>query len=189
MHGEAGALASMVPADACDGTGPSWQFVFGVLNFPMLFHCFASLNMRLTDMFDAFCVAYPSLFLFIALTMHSTFPGPVTDAIGIFVAANIASGFERWKGTPVCVSIIPMIIILAPGWPSVRSVLDSMQSTAQINVKVHSFWTDMAMQGAAYAVGLSLALGIWRAWNHRSIPALAKAESNPSTPSSCSSSN
>merc|ERR1712048_1437024 len=50
VHGKTGAIASMVPAESCGGGGPPWQFVFGVLNFPMLFHCFASLNMRLRDM-------------------------------------------------------------------------------------------------------------------------------------------
>jgi len=189
-QGKQGALASMVPADACDGTGPPWQFVFGVLNFPMLFHCFASLNMRLADMIDAFCVAYPSLLIFMALVQHGTFPGYVTDAAGIFIAANIASGFERWKGTPVCISVVPMVIILAPGWPSVRSVLNSMQKTEHIDVKPTSFWTDLALQGAAYAVGLSLALGMWRAWNHKNTHAQGKEDaevessssSNPSSP-------
>jgi len=165
-----GAAASCVPAHPCAGTGalyPSWQFIFGVLNFPMLLHCFVSLNMRLRDGIGAFCVAYPSLLTFMALVQAGTFPGFVTDAIGIFLATNLASALERWNGTPVCVCVIPMVIILAPGWPSVRSVLTSMQKGTGVHVDPTSFWTDLALQGAAYAVGLSLALGMWRAWNHR----------------------
>jgi len=166
--GKLGAIASMVPAEPCEGSmGPPWQFVFGVLNFPMLFHCFFSLNMRLADMPSAFFVAYPSLFAFMALNSLGTFPGYVTDAIGIFIAGNLASAIELFQGTPVCVSVVPMIIILAPGWPSVRSVLESMQKSAIPGVVVTNFWTDLAMSGTSYAVGLSLALGIWRAWNHR----------------------
>mmetsp|Transcript_54127 Transcript_54127/g.155466 ORF Transcript_54127/g.155466 Transcript_54127/m.155466 type:complete len:540 (-) Transcript_54127:139-1758(-) len=164
--GKRGAIASMVPADACSFTGPSWQFVFGVLNFPMLFHCFLSLNMRLADLINGFCVAYPSLFAFMALVQMGTFPDYVTDAIGMFIAANLGSALERWNGTPICISIVPMVIILAPGWPSVRSVLGSMQKSVIPDEKVTDFWTDLALQGAAYAVGLSLALGMWRAWNH-----------------------
>lgn len=169
--GEQGVKASLVPAEPCDGSmGPPWEFVFGVLNFPMLFHCFASLNMRLADMSGAFFVAYPSLFAYMALVQKSTLPGFVTDAIGIFIAGNLGSMIERWCGTPVCVSVVPMIIILAPGWPSVRSVLLGMQQNENVaGVDPHSFWTDLALQGVSYAVGLSLALGMWRAWNHRRI--------------------
>lgn len=168
--GKLGAIASMVPAQACTGPmGPPWYFVFGVLNFPMLFHCFFSLNMRIADMPTAFIVAYPSLFAFMALNVYGTFPGYVTDAIGMFIAANIGSAIELFQGTPLCVGIVPMVIILAPGWPSVSSVLLSMEKQAIPGVKASNFWTDLALSGASYAVGLSLALGLWRAWNHRAL--------------------
>jgi len=168
--GKHGVVASLVPAEPCDDVmGPSWQFVFGVLNFPMLFHCFASLNMRLADMPGAFAVAYPSLFAFMFIATSGTMPGFVADAAGMFIGANLGSALERWKGTPICVCVVPMVIILAPGWPSVCSVLASMQKNNDVAmVKPTSFWTDLALQGASYAVGLSLALGMWRAWNHRS---------------------
>jgi len=187
-HGKTGAIASMVPAEPCEGAmGPPWWFVFGVLNFPMLFHCFLSLNMRLADMLPAFCVAYPSLFAFMALNVLGTFPDYVTDAIGIFLAANLGSVFEHCYGTPICVSVVPMVIILAPGWPSVRSVLESMQKSKIPSVHVTDFWTDLALQGAAYAVGLSLALGMWRAWNHRSHRSTSSAGKSLNTESSADS--
>mmetsp|Transcript_55715 Transcript_55715/g.141301 ORF Transcript_55715/g.141301 Transcript_55715/m.141301 type:complete len:293 (+) Transcript_55715:80-958(+) len=165
--GKRGAIASMVPTDVCSFTGPSLQFVFGVgVLLPKLFHCFVSLNMRLADVMNGFCVAYPSMFAFMALTQMNTFPIHVTNAIGMFIAANLGSALERWNGTPICISIVPMVIILAPGGPSVRSVLGSIQKSVIPDEKVTDFWTDLALQGAAYAVGLSLALGMWRAWNH-----------------------
>lgn len=176
--GRSGAIASMVPAEVCFFTGPSWEFIFGVLNFPMIFHCFLSLNMRLADMLGGFLVVYPSLFAFMALTQAGTFPSYVTDAMGMFIAANLGSAVERWNGLPVCISIVPMVIILAPGFPSVQSVLASMQKALIKDEQVTDFWTALALQGAAYAVGLSLALGMWRAWNHRHTGSSQKSGAN-----------
>jgi uncharacterized membrane protein YjjP (DUF1212 family)/uncharacterized membrane protein YjjB (DUF3815 family) len=169
VHGREGAIASLVPVGSCSSgfAGPPWYVVFGVLNFPMLFHCFVSLNMRLADIPYAFGVVYPSLFAFIAVSLAGPIPVFVIDAFGIFLAANLASALERWKGTPVCVTIVPMVIILAPGWPSVKSLLASMQVAQDVNQAVTPFWTNLVLQGVAYAIGLSLAQVLWRLWTHR----------------------
>lgn len=169
-HGTAGAIASLVPAQVCTPEvmdAPPWAFVFGVLNFPMLFHCFLSLNMRVRDMWGSFIVVYPSLFLYITLVYTAPIPQLVNDAIGIFVGSNLACALEIFNGIPVVVSIVPMVIILAPGWPSVTSILASIQLNFFANESIQPFWTQLAFQGVAYAVGMSIALEIWKPLKHK----------------------
>eukprot|EP00441_Pelagodinium_beii_P035700 CAMPEP_0197652706 /NCGR_PEP_ID=MMETSP1338-20131121/34616_1 /TAXON_ID=43686 ORGANISM="Pelagodinium beii, Strain RCC1491" /NCGR_SAMPLE_ID=MMETSP1338 /ASSEMBLY_ACC=CAM_ASM_000754 /LENGTH=514 /DNA_ID=CAMNT_0043227643 /DNA_START=47 /DNA_END=1588 /DNA_ORIENTATION=- len=168
VGGKSGVKASLVPSEVCPEMATPWYMIFLVYNFPMLFHCFVSLNMRLRDMPHAFLVVYPSLIAFIAISKFAQFPSFVADAVGLFIATNLASLVEYLTGTPVNLSLVPMIIILAPGAPAVSSVLQSMQVDAHVaSVSVTGFWTNLALQGASYAFGLCLALEIWRPILHR----------------------
>jgi len=181
VDGADGVKASLVPADVCDGSngGPAfaipWEIIFTVYNFPMLFHCFASLNIRVMDIWKAFIVVYPSLIAFIAISTHGKLPSFVVDMLGLFIAGNLASLMEYTTGTPVNLSVVPMIIILAPGAPSVMSILGSMQSGYVEGLHVASFWNNLALQGASYAIGLCLALEIWRPLVHRKNQVRARA--------------
>lgn len=175
VGGAHGVKASLVPSEVCAGTGIRWEIIFTVINFPMLFHCFASLNMRIADIWKAFVVVYPSLIAFMALVMQGPFPSFVNDILGLFIATNLACFMEYKTGTPVNVSVIPMIIILAPGAPSVMSILGSMQKGYVANNSMQSFWNNLALQGVSYAIGLCLALELWRPLVHRKNQVRARA--------------
>jgi len=160
---KAGVTSSLVPSDVCPGFATPVYMIFAVYNIPMLFHCFASLNIRLRDMPYAFVVVYPSLLAFISLNVYAELPQFVVNALGLFIATHLASLVEYVKGIPVNLSLVPMVIILAPGAPSVESVLASMQVDSNvIGVKVTQFWTNLALQGVSYAFGMCLALEMWR---------------------------
>merc|ERR1711879_957026 len=92
-------------------------------------------------------------------------------------ATNLACFVEYKTGTPVNLSVIPMIIILAPGAPSVMSVLASMQQDSDVSgVAVTDFWSNLALQGVSYAFGLSLALEMWRPKLHSKNQVRARAD-------------
>jgi uncharacterized membrane protein YjjB (DUF3815 family) len=166
-NGQYGVKASLVPADVCPGTAIPWYYIFALCNFPMLFHCFLSLNIRIRDMPKGFFVVYPSLLLYMAMIEYTELPIFVTDAIGLFIATNLACFIEYKTGTPVNLSVIPMIIILAPGAPSVMSILSSMQQDLEVSgAAVTGFWSNLALQGVSYAFGLCLALELWRPFVH-----------------------
>jgi len=163
-NGKTGVVASLVPSHGCgDPFATPVYMIFGVYNFPMLFHCFASLNMRLRDMPYAFLVVYPSLLVYISLVVSGQVPKFVANAIATFLATNLASAVEWWNGTPANLSLVPIMIILAPGQPSVASVLASMQVDNGVSgVHVTEFWSNLALQGVSYAFGMCIALEIWR---------------------------
>lgn len=163
----AGAAASLPPsADNCVA-GMSWVSVFGGYNFPMLFFAFLGLNIRVRDMLGPFSVGYVSLFVFASL-IHAkdwnfvSFPMILINIFGMFIGGNLGSLHEYLTGAPSCISIIPVILMLAPGSGAVKSVLDTLQYDLGNGNVVASLWGNLVLDGVAYAVGLYLAAMIWR---------------------------
>jgi len=164
--GTAGAVSSLVPASMSCMFPYGWRLIFGVWNIPMLIFAFIGLNIPLRSMLLPGLIGYLSLFLYIALSMLPVpLPSLIVDCIGLFVAGNLASLGEFMTGTPSVLSIIPVLLMLAPGSHVVLSVLESVQQEQDVDgVNVESF-QGLMMQGVAYATGLVLALQMWKPLN------------------------
>ena len=159
------AAASLVPMENSCMFPYGWKIIFGLWNIPLLFFAFIGLNMPLCKMLAPAFIAYISLLLYIVLLeqpeVRGFFPARVIDSIALFVASNLAYFYEFCTSSPAILAILPILLILAPGSHVVLSILASMQRSAKIFVMVEPI-LDLLLQGVAYAVGLTLAMRLWR---------------------------
>ena len=158
------AAASLVPIDMSCMFPYSWEIVFFCWNIPLLFFAFIGLNMPLCKMAGPGLIAYLSLLLYI----EGFFPDRIIDSIALFAAANLAYFHEYCTSSPAILAILPVLLVLAPGSHVVLSILSSVQRSADLSVMVEPI-LDLILQGVAYAVGLTLAMRLWRPLLHRKL--------------------
>lgn len=97
---------SLVPSARCapfTGAGVQpWWLVFAVYNIIMLFPVLAGLNVHPRGFFGPYAVAYPSLLVFGALNFafEHSLPSYIVNAIGLFIATNLACLREFMTGNP-----------------------------------------------------------------------------------------
>merc|ERR1712194_531193 len=93
-------------------------------------------------------------------------PPLVQNAIGVFIAGNLGSAHEYVTGTPACLSVLPVILVYAPGSGAVKSMLVSVHaSVGDVDAKAlfdSNVWGELVLQGVSYAFGMYLAVVIWR---------------------------
>lgn len=166
------AAASLVPINMSCMFPYSWEMVFCCWNIPLLFFAFIGLNMPLCKMAGPGLIAYLSLLLYIVLLKQSQiegfFPNRIIDSIALFAAANFAYFHEYCTSSPAILAILPVLLVLAPGSHVVLSILSSVQRSANLSVMVEPI-LDLILQGVAYAVGLTLAMRLWRPLLHRKL--------------------
>lgn len=166
------AAASLVPVEMSCMFPYTWEVVFFYWNVPLLFVAFIGLNMPLCKMPAPGLIAYLSLLLYITLLEHpgikGFFPIRIIDGIALFVTANLAYFHEYCTSSPAILAILPVLLVLAPGSHVVLSILSSVQRSAKLSVMVEPI-LDLILQGVAYAVGLTLAMRLWRPLLHRKL--------------------
>ena len=172
------AAASLVPVDMSCSFPYSWEIVFLFFNIPLLLFAFVGLKMPLCKMPIPGFIAYISLFLYILLLRHPAikgfFPARVVDAIALFVSSNLAYIYEYFTQSPAILAILPVLLILAPGSHVVLSILSEVQRSARLQVLVEPV-LELLLQGVAYAVGMTLAMRLWRPLLQRRAKRLARA--------------
>ena len=98
-------------------------------------------------------------------------PQYVVNALAMFIAGDLGSLCEYVTTTPAVLSVLPVVLVLAPGSGAVKSVLQTMHVHINETDTSHGHavapWDDMVLEGVSYAVGLYVAAVIWRPVNHR----------------------
>lgn len=172
------AAASLVPVDMSCSFPYSWEVVFLFWNIPLLLFAFVGLKMPLCKMPIPGFIAYVSLFLYILLLrqpgLRGFLPARIVDAIALFTASNLAYIYEYFTKSPAILAILPVLLILAPRSHVVLSILSEVQRSARLQVLVQPV-LDLLLQGVAYAVGMTLAMRLWRPLLRRKAKRLARA--------------
>eukprot|EP00658_Telonema_sp_P-2_P042020 TRINITY_DN30114_c0_g1_i1.p1 TRINITY_DN30114_c0_g1~~TRINITY_DN30114_c0_g1_i1.p1 ORF type:complete len:414 (+),score=85.73 TRINITY_DN30114_c0_g1_i1:109-1350(+) len=119
-----GAAASFVPFSSCSTAhNISWQVAYAACNLVLVSNICLAFNMRLRKMILPVLVGYLSLYVFgyltFGLTGSETISGYVVNVITLLVAGTLAVTLELLHGSPSCISVIPVVLILAPGSSSV----------------------------------------------------------------------
>jgi uncharacterized membrane protein YjjP (DUF1212 family) len=175
---ESGSQASFVPANKCIPFEESWNIgpwwmVFAVWNLALLVPVLGGLQVRVRDMPNHYIIAYITLLLFGALNFQEDCNGLTTflvNIIGLFVATNLSCLKEFMTGVPAVSSIVPVLLVLAPGSVVVLQVLTLMQidgnvpiiaehGTTQGSANIASY---LWLLGVTYSLGMYLALAIWK---------------------------
>lgn len=176
--GKSGAIASLPPSVACPGDVPWWMGTF-VFNLPLLLFLSVLFNLRVRDLFGPMLCGYLSLLAYGVLQHSREFGGPelpglITNFLGVFIAGNLGSLHEYLTGTPACLSVLPVVLVYAPGSGAVKSMLVGLHASVgdvDMQALVHSnVWGDLVLQGVSYAFGMYLAVVIWRPlnrWRHK----------------------
>lgn len=161
-------FASLPPAVECNDLEYKhghWTLAYFVINVPMVFALVVGTNIRLRETVGPFFICYVSLLVYGFLTWANVFvfPAVVVNVICVFIAGNLASALEYAVGSPpAMVSVLPLILFLAPGGPCVKSILQGLWNTQEEGVSHADLWQGLVLEGLSYAVGLHLAISIWR---------------------------
>lgn len=170
-----GALASLVPQYMCkpftepQNVGP-WSLVFGVWYLAMVFVVLCALNVRPRDMPPQFAITYLSMLVYGALNFAGSGGGGLglnqflNDVIGLFVATNLSCLGEYVTGVPAIPSIIPVLLLLNPGYSVVLHVLAVMMETQGVQLKGNDpdIVTYLVLLGVSYSLGMYIALSYWK---------------------------
>ena len=173
----AGADASYVPTVKCVpftedwNVGPNhqWYVVFCGWNLVMLIPVLGGLQVRPRDMPSHYSIAYVSLIIFAVLNFQpgaNVLPDFVVNIIGLFVATNFACLKEYISGAPAVTSIVPVLLVLAPGSEVVIQLLSLMQLSNDVDTATPSgnskdIASYMWLLGVTYSLGMFIALAIW----------------------------
>lgn len=161
-------VAGMPPAVECNDLEYKrnhWKLAYFGLNVPMVFALVVGTNIRLRDTVGPFFICYVSLLAYGWMTWSGavSFPAVVTNVICCFIAGNLASALECAVGSPpAMVSVLPLILFLAPGGPCVKSILQGLRNTQDQGVSHADLWQGLVLEGLSYAVGLHLSVSMWR---------------------------
>ena len=163
-----GAQASFVPFSSCvTDSDISWRLAFGGYNIILIINICVTLNMRLRKMWGPVAVAYCSLFLFGYLTFglggHDTLASCIVNVVVLIVAGTLAVMLELFNGCPSCISVIPVVLILAPGSGAIKISLGDMQQLNGVADLSIGIWDDLVLESVSYAVGLYVVLELWKA--------------------------
>jgi len=166
-----GAEASYVPFETCgenqrwgDSNQMDWRFAFGAINAVLVLNMCIAFNMRVRKMFWHCLVAYSCLFLYGYLSLgmehENTLSNYVIVAIIMFTTGSLAAVLELCTGAPSCTSILPTVMILAPGSTAVRISLEDMQFSGKVAdvVLQQGIWDNLVLYCASFAVGLFVSL-------------------------------
>jgi len=137
-------------------------------NIPMILLATIGLNVRPRDLWQPMLVAYPTLLIFGALNFACTadscqLPSVVVSCIGLFIGTNIACFMEYLTAAPAAATLVPVLLILAPGSGAVLSVISRIHLEAgeMTATAASDFWSDLVLEGLAYGLGMFGALQIW----------------------------
>jgi len=174
---EGGIPASFVPTKECKpfaedwNVGP-WYVVFAGWNLVFLIPTLVGLQVHPRDFLSHATITYVSLLVFGALNFAGQqatgsigLSVSLVNIIGMFVAANFGCMYEYLTGMPAVTSIIPVLLTLAPGSPVVLNILALMQVEAGVpDAKLPSVdaVTYLWLLGVSYALGLYMALALWK---------------------------
>jgi len=169
-HHESGAIASLPPSIACPGDIP-WWIISGVFNVPLLFFLGVLLNLRLRHMIGPVVYGYLGLLVY-GFLLHTKeygmieLPPLVSNFIGCFIAGNLGSFHEFLSGTPAILTVLPVVLVYAPGAAAVKGMLAALHSASgdldPKGLEQANVWGDLLLQGVSYAFGMYLAGVIWR---------------------------
>ena len=174
IHPLSGAAASFVPFSSCGYTNAqatdnsvSWQFAWGVYNIILITNICIAFNMRIRKMLGPVLVGYCSLFLYGFLSFglggRDTIASYIVNVITLIVAGSLGVLLELFSGYPSCISIIPVVLILAPGSSSVRISLGDMQYSGGVVVNLSmGIWDDLVLMSISFALGLYIVLEVWK---------------------------
>jgi hypothetical protein len=191
----AGIQASFVPRDKCapfsqpQNVGPWWH-VFVLWNLALLIPVLGGIQVRPRDIPGSYIIAYLSLVMFGALNFARADEGGLglneflINIIGLFVATNLSCFRQLVTGDSAIPSIIPVLLILAPGVSAqsyvnlhfitlltrllkstvVLEVLKVMQKAGKVaDVTID---TDIVaylfLLGVSYCLGMYIALSYWK---------------------------
>jgi len=86
------------------------------------------------------------------------------NIIGLFVATNLACLKEFLTGTPAVSTIVPVLLVLAPGSVVVLKVLKVMQIDANVpgETSDSDIVTYLWLLGVTYSLGMYIALALWK---------------------------
>lgn len=85
------------------------------------------------------------------------------DTVGLFVATNLSCLREYVTGAPALPSIIPVLLVLAPGSTIVVYVLRTMQEAGGVpGLKNIDVVTYLFLLGVSYSLGMYIALAYWK---------------------------
>ena len=165
-----GAEASYITYENC-GTKfqLNWQIAFGTINILLILNLCIHLNMRLRKIFWPALVSYMSLFLYGYLSqgLHGdhTLSAYVINVIILFFAGALSVVLELSTGTPSCISVIPVVLIMAPGSTAVRISLGDMQNSGGVvdATLALGIWDNLVLLCVTYAVGLFFVLELFKA--------------------------
>lgn len=169
----AGSAASYVPTLKCvpfadDWNVGPWYVVFCGWNLVMLIPVLGGLQVRPRDMPSHYSIAYVSLIIFAVLNFQdgaTGLPNFMVNIIGLFVATNFACFKEYISGAPAVTSIVPVLLVLAPGSEVVIQLLSLMQLSNDVDtpsgnsIDIASY---MWLLGVTYSLGMYIALAIWK---------------------------
>lgn len=160
-----GAQASFVPVSSCKRTPGheeiSWQLAFGGYIVMLTINICIAFNMRLRRMTGPLLVAWSSLFVYgylsFGLTGDDTISSYVVNVVILFMAGTLSIIWELFNGCPYSISIIPVVLILAPGSGAVKISLTDMQEdggVTQMGSSLLGIWDELVLTAVSYAVGL-----------------------------------
>lgn len=171
-----GVEASFVPAEKCPpftrphNIGP-WWMIFGLWNLAMLIPVLVGLVVHPRDLPAQYIITYLSLVVFGALNFANQEDGGLglneflCNIIGLFVASNLACFREYFTGKVATPSIIPVLLILAPGSVVVLRILLLMQMSGGVtNISTYNTETVsyLWLLGVTYSLGMYIAQSYWR---------------------------
>ena len=89
-------------------------------------------------------------------------PGYVQTLLVAIWASSAACFFELTTDAPLWSSLIPVILILAPGAGAVKAVLGSFhRSEGDGESSTYTLWESLVLEGATYAAGFLIAMEFW----------------------------
>lgn len=167
-------ISSLPPVVPCGGNIP-WLLVMGAYSPCLFMTLMVRLELRLRDLPVRMFYGYVSLLVYYAVLNAKAFGGPDLPPLAInvlasFVIGNLGSIHEYYTDTPACLSVLPVIIVFAPGSGVIKSVIAGVHASLNDPAITHfqaNLWADLIMQGASYAVGSYVAVVIWRPLHRR----------------------
>ena len=169
LYGKEGPISSLPPSITCASTDATDNWLLASAGMTIPLQCFALIfyQIRLRDWPGPFLVGWSTYAvqgLLGSWCSPSTcsLPGYVQTLLVAIWASSAACFFELTTDAPLWSSLIPVILILAPGAGAVKAVLGSFhRSEGDGESSTYTLWESLVLEGATYAAGFLIAMEFW----------------------------
>ena len=141
-----------------------------VWTIPLILSCLVAFQIRIRDMAGPLVVGLVVLAVQGTLNVYCEDPDQtcqipllVANVYVAFVAGSVASVHELLSGIPAFVSLIPIVLILAPGSGAVLATMGAIhRSTGDADANPAKLWETLVLQGITYMGGIYLSFELFR---------------------------